>query len=87
MRVLQWLVIGLTATMILGVIAVVTVFVTRFPGSRPAADLPGRIELPEGATARAFTQGSDWIAVVTGDDRILIYDRDGRTLRQTIIID
>ncbi|MES2968886.1 MAG: DUF6476 family protein, partial [Pseudomonadota bacterium] len=34
----------------------------------------------------AFTQGAGWFAVVTADDRILIFDRANGTLRQTIQI-
>ena len=42
--------------------------------------------MPGGATALAFTRGRDWFAVVTGDDRILIYGADG-TLRQEVRIE
>ncbi|MFN3294178.1 MAG: DUF6476 family protein, partial [Gemmobacter sp.] len=46
-RLLQWLVIGLTASMMLGVIAVVAVVVTRFP--KPATlPLPETLALPPG---------------------------------------
>lgn len=48
--------------------------------------LPDSIALPDGAVATAFTQGSDWFAVVTDDDRILIYDRLTGALRQTVAI-
>ncbi len=84
LRYLKTLVTVLTATMILGVLAIATLLVIRL--QRPDAALPQAIALPPGATATAFTQGADWIAVVTGDDRILIYDRSGTTLRQEIAI-
>lgn len=83
-RLLQWLVIGLTASLILGVIAVVVVIVIRFPmGGAPAPLLPDTITLPAGTTAQAVTVGPDWYAVVTGD-AILIYDRDTGALRQRV---
>lgn len=85
-RLLQWLVIGLTASLILGVIIVVAVVVTRFPKSATAA-LPESLVLPEGARAEAVTQGRDWVGVVTEDDRILIYDRASGALRQTVVLE
>ncbi|GGE17055.1 hypothetical protein SAMN05421774_10482 [Gemmobacter megaterium] len=84
-RLLQWLVIGLTASMIVGVIAVVVVVVTRFP-ARPTPPVPEMLELPDGATALSVAQGADWIGITTTDDRILIYDRSTGVLRQTITL-
>jgi Flp pilus assembly protein protease CpaA len=87
LRFLKWLVILLTLTMIGGVITVVGLLVTRMPQafSAPAPSLPDGFTLPEGAKAEAVTFGTGWIAVVTTDDRILIFDRDGR-LRQDVAI-
>jgi hypothetical protein len=48
--------------------------------------LPATITLPDGTTATAFTQADDWFAVVTDDDRILIFDRDTGALVQTVAI-
>ena len=84
-RYLRLLVTILTGTMIAGLLVIIFLFVTRL-GTQPPA-LPDTIVLPDGATPTAFTQGSDWYAVVTEDDRILIYDRDGGTLRQVIEIE
>jgi len=75
----------LTATMILGVLAIVVLLVIRLQAPAPPA-LPASITLPDGATATAFTQGDGWFAVVTADDRILIFDRVGGTLLQTVDI-
>lgn len=84
-RVLQWLVIGLTASMMLGVIAVVTVVVTRFP--KPATPpLPEALVLPPGAVPLSVAQGRDWVGITTTDDRILIYDRLTGALRQTVTL-
>ena len=77
----------LTATMILGVLAIVTLLVIRLQAPAPAPPpLPDTIALPEGVTALAITQARDWYAVVTGDERILIFDRDTGALRQEVAI-
>ncbi len=51
--------------------------------ARASVPLPEALALPEGARALAVTRGPDWFAVVTGDERILIYGADG-ALRQEI---
>ena len=87
LRLLKWLVIALTLTMIGGVITVVGLLVTRMPQAfAPAGpSLPDGFALPEGAKAQAVTFGEGWIAVVTDDSRILIFGRDG-TLRQEVAL-
>lgn len=87
LRLLKWLVIALTLTMIGGVITVVALLVTRMPQafSSVAPSLPEGFALPEGTQAQAVTFGEGWVAVVTGDDRILIFGRDGR-LRQEVAL-
>ena len=84
-RYLRLLVTILTGTMIAGVLVVIFLLVTRFTGQPPA--LPERLSLPDGTQARAFTQGPDWFAVVTEDDRILIYDRVTGRLKQTVVVE
>ncbi len=74
----------LTATMIGGVLLIIALIVIRFYDHPPP--LPETITLPDGATARAFTRGDSWFAVVTTDNRILIYDRVTGSLRQSIAI-
>ena len=85
---LRRLVTLLTATMIIGFIVIIALFVTRFSGGDVTnfPKLPNTITLPDGTEPTAFTQGSDWIAIVTTDDRILIYDRATGALRQTIAV-
>ena len=83
---LRWLVTILTATMVLGFIVIVVLFVIRFSDAF-GPELPDVITLPDGSEPLAFTQGSDWYAVVTQGDRILIYDRDTGELRQEITIE
>ncbi len=87
LRFLRRLVTVLTAVMIAGLVAIVSLIVIRFTAAtKTPAPLPAEITLPSGATASAFTQGADWYAVVTTDDRILIFDRATQELRQTIEI-
>lgn len=74
---LKWLVIGLTASMIAGVIAVVWLLVTRLPNPNAQPALPAGLILPEGVAPRAVTFGTGWIAVVDSDDHIRIFGTDG----------
>ena len=85
LRFLRILVTVLTATMILGVLAIIFLLVMRLQQPAPLA-LPDQLSLPDDSTATAFTQTDDWIAIITDDNQIIIYERDG-TLRQTIQID
>ncbi len=75
----------LTVVMIAGVLVVIGLLVTRLSAGGP--DLPETITLPDGAEATAFTVGDGWYAVITGDDRILIFDRLTGNLRQTVVIE
>lgn len=84
LRFLRVLVTVLTAIMILGVLTIITLLVIRLRA--PDLPLPAEITLPDGTTATAFTQGADWYAIVTSDDRILIYDRSTGALTQEIAI-
>ena len=87
LRFLKGLVILLTLTMIVGVITIVGVIVTRMPTAmRGLPAMPAEITLPDGAKAAAFTQGITWYAIVTTDDRILIFDRATGALRQTVTV-
>ena len=84
LRVLRGLVVVLMVVMIIGVVVTmtaVTVGVLKL-GSR--ATFPDGINIPEGTTVTAVTRGDDWIAVVTDQDRILIFDQTGQELRQEI---
>jgi hypothetical protein len=87
-RYLRRLVTALAATMIVGFVILVAVFVIRLQVPQPSAavldGLPETIILPQGARATAFTQGPGWFAVVTEDEHILIYDRDTSALRQIV---
>jgi len=82
---LRRLVTALTAVMIVGFIVLIGFLVTRFPGSG-GVDVPDEITLPDGTVPVAYTQTRDWVAVVTGKDWILIYDRGSMELIQTVEI-
>ncbi|KMW58153.1 hypothetical protein AIOL_003124 [Candidatus Rhodobacter oscarellae] len=86
LRFLRALVTTLMLVMIVGFIVLIGFLVTRFP-SGPDLSLPEEIALPDGARAVAFTQAESWYAVVTAQDRILIYDRATGALTQTIAIE
>ncbi len=75
----------LTGVMIAGFIVLVVLFVTRFGVAPPP--LPETVALPDGEVARAVTLGTDWIAVVTESDVILVFDRATGTLRQRVEIE
>lgn len=76
----------LMVTMIVGVITVVWLLVTRMPdGTAILPSLPQNLSLPQGTTAEAVTFGKGWVAVVTTDQRILVFGSDG-VLRQDIPI-
>ena len=84
LRFLRRLVTVLTGVMIAGVLLIIALIVIRFNDTPPP--LPEIIELPDGTTATAFTQADGWFAVVTSDNRILIFDRITGQIRQTVEI-
>lgn len=84
LRFLRILVTTLTAVMIGGVLAIVALLVIRLSAESPV--VPETLVLPDGTEATAFTMAPDWMAVVTADNRILIYDRASGSLTQEIEI-
>ncbi|MWB77758.1 hypothetical protein GLS40_06960 [Pseudooceanicola sp. 216_PA32_1] len=85
LRFLRRLVTGLTAVMMAGVLLIIVLIVIRFRDAGPV--LPDSIDLPDGAQAVAVTAAEGWYAVVTDDNRILIFDRVTGQLRQTVVVD
>ncbi|WP_151720337.1 DUF6476 family protein [Gemmobacter serpentinus] len=84
LRWLKWLVTALTLTLILGVITIVGLLVTRLPlGTTPA--FPENLTLPEGVSPQAITRGKGWVAVVTDDGRILIFDTNGQMTQEIAV--
>ncbi len=76
---------ALLVVMILGFLVLIGALVMRLNAKSPP--LPDRVDLPEGVTAKAFTQGDGWFAVVTDDNRILIFDQLTGQLSQTVQLD
>ena len=87
LRLLKWLVILLTLSMIGAVITVVWLLVTRMPQALGSAapQVPPELALPEDARPAAVTFGTGWTAVVTTDDRILVFDGNGVLLQEVAI--
>ncbi len=75
----------LTAVMIGGVLITFALIVIRLSDRTPT--LPNDITLPNGASAQAVTIGSNWYAVVTDDNRILIFDKTTGKLRQSVSLE
>ncbi len=82
MRLLRRMVMLLTAVMIGGVLVTFALIVIRLSDRTPS--LPDQVELPDGARAQAVTIGDNWFAVVTDDNRILIFDKATGRQRQEI---
>ena len=85
LRLLRRLVTTLTVVMIASILAVVALLVIRMPspGDLLSVPVPPELDLPEGAVPTAFTRGRTWFAVVTEDERILVFGADG-TLRREV---
>ena len=75
----------LTAVMIGGVLVTFALIVIRLSDRTPT--LPDQVELPDGAKAQAVTIGNNWYAVVTDDNRILIFDKTTGRQRQEVVIE
>jgi len=88
LRFLRVLVTVLTVTMIVGLLTIVVLLVIRFsaPPAELSFQLPETITLPKGTHPTAITRGSNWFAVVTSNDQILIFDATSGKLRQTVQI-
>ncbi len=71
--------------MMVGLVVVVALIVIRLNDNGPT--MPEQITLPDGVSATAITIGQGWWAVVTDDQRILIYDQVTGALKQSLQID
>lgn len=84
----------MTITMIGGLFVIIVLMILTFMGTRDRQpETPALVDtltLPEGETARAYTQGTGWSAVVTrnatGQEFIHIFDPASGKIRQTVTI-
>ena len=79
LRFLQRLVTMLTASMIVGILVIVTLLVIKIRSED--LNFPNNLLLPDGTKPVAFTQTKDWYSVVTEDNNILIYKNDGTLIK------
>ncbi len=86
LRMLRRLVTLLTITMIIGLLAIVSAVVIQINRAPAPLVLPRTITLPAGTRLQAFTRGDGWVAVVTRDNEILIYDAASGRLRQRVAV-
>jgi len=80
LRFLRQLVTVLTMVMIVGVVLISALLVIRL--NQPALAIPEWITLPSGTVAVSYTQTQDWYAVVTDQNKILIFDLDGQLTQE-----
>ena len=84
LRFLRRLVTVLTATMILGVIAIVVLLVIRLNQAPRPLLMPAQIALPDGTRVVAITQTMENVLVVTEEQNLLIFDASGTELLRAI---
>jgi hypothetical protein len=80
LRFLRQLVTVLTVVMIVGVVLIVALLVIRL--NQPALAIPDQITLPAGTVAVSYTQTQDWFAVVTDENKILIFNLNGQLTQE-----
>ncbi|MDE0112740.1 MAG: DUF6476 family protein [Albidovulum sp.] len=88
LRVLRYLVTAMTIVFIVGFSIVVVLVYLQFVNARNGfeSNFPDFIELPEGVEAQSFTRGNGWHAVVTQDDKILIFESASGKLTKSVDI-
>lgn len=79
MRLLKWLVVGLTASMIALAVVLIWAILSEMRG---APDWPEALDLPEGARPAAVTRAQDFTVVVTDAGDILLFDAGGALTRR-----
>ena len=80
LRFLRQLVTVLTVVMIVGVVLIAALLVIRL--NQPILTIPDQITLPDGTVAVSYTQTQDWLAVVTDENKILIFDLNGQLTQE-----
>ena len=80
LRFLRQLVTVLTVVMIVGVVLIAALLVIRL--NQPTLPVPDQIILPAGTIAVSYTQTQNWFAVVTDENKILIFDLNGQLTQE-----
>lgn len=80
LRFLRQLVTVLTVVMIVGVVLIAALLVIRL--NQPTLAISDQIILPAGTIAVSYTQTQDWFAVVTDENKILIFDLNGQLTQE-----
>lgn len=80
LRFLRQLVTVLTVVMIVGVVLIAALLVIRL--NQPTIAIPDQIILPAGTIAVSYTQTPNWFAVVTDENKILIFDLNGQLTQE-----
>ena len=80
LRFLRQLVTVLTVVMIVGVVLIAALLVIRL--NQAALAIPDQVTLPAGIVALSYTQTQDWFAVVTDENKILIFDLNGQLTQE-----
>ena len=77
LRFLKLLVTTLTAVLIIGLVAILSLLAIRLatPPPQVSLELPAAITLPDGAEAQAVTLAADWLIILTTGDEVLLFDR------------
>ena len=80
LRFLRQLVTVLTVVMIVGVVLIAALLVIRL--NQPTLAISDQIILPAGTIAVSYTQTQNWFAVVTDENKILIFDLNGQLTQE-----
>ena len=80
LRFLRQLVTVLTVVMIVGVVLIAALLVIRL--NQPTLAIPDQVNLPAGTVAVSYTQTQDWFAVVTDENKILIFNLNGQLTQE-----
>ena len=77
---LRFLVTVLTLTMIVGIIVIITLFITRF--NKQELPIPEKLNLPSDSKPVAFTQTKSWFGVVDDNDQLFIFNLNGNLIQK-----
>lgn len=86
MRFVKRLVVGLTATMIVGIAVIVGLLALRLSAPPAPLALPDQLALPEGVRAEAVTLTRAQVLVVTDTNALLVFDRATGSLQHSIAL-